>query len=255
MSQKYNKSEITGKLSESNIVQKSQPLQTLWKSKFGLGELKVLDTYLSRIDSHNPEQRKVLFTKSEFEDLLGIERMRPRVLEKYTDALMDRKILLEDERYAGGYHKIVLFCESGCYCDPATGKWMVEMSCSPEAMEYVFNIEEIGYLRYRLKNVLQLTSRYSYFMFLYLSKNLFRGTWDVPIEELRTVLGCNEEAIYDQFKYFNQRILKKCAEEINARTELSYTYQPIRCGKSVTEIRFSIQKQPAQLIEDIKKRP
>lgn len=246
MTQKSHK-EISGKLSDSNIVQKSQPLQTLWKSKFGLGELKVLDTYLSRIDSHNPEQRKVLFTKTEFEKLLGIERMRPRVLEKYTDALMDQKIYLDDEKYAGGYHKIVLFCESGCYFDKTTGKWMVEMSCSPEAMEYVFNIEEIGYLRYRLKNVLQLTSRYSYFMFLYLSKNLFRGTWDVSIKELKEVLGCSDDALYEQFKYFNQRILKKCMEEINSRTELQYSYTPIRSGKTVTEIRFSIKKQPEKL--------
>ena len=54
-------------LNGNNIVQKSTPLQSLWKSSLGLGEFKVLDTYLSRIDSHHPERRTVKFSKEEFE--------------------------------------------------------------------------------------------------------------------------------------------------------------------------------------------
>lgn len=36
-------------------VQKSNPLQSLAKTNLTLPELKILDVYLSRIDSHNPE--------------------------------------------------------------------------------------------------------------------------------------------------------------------------------------------------------
>ena len=236
---KENQSKLTDCLHSDNVVQKSRPLQTLWRAKLGLGELKVLDVYLSRIDSHNPNKRKITFSKEEFEDLLGVKRVHPKMLEKYTDTLMDQKVLLEDERYAGGFHKIVLFCESGCYCDKETGKWMVEMSCSPEAMEYVFNIEALGYLRYKLKNVLQLTSKYSYFMFLYLTQNAFRSTWEISIDELRQILSCEDE-LYKEYKYFNQRILKQCLQEVNDKTDIQYEYTPVRNGRCVDKIKFSI---------------
>ena len=245
---KENQSKLSDCLSADNVVQKSRPLQTLWRAKLGLGELKVLDVYLSRIDSHNPNKRKVVFSKEEFEELLGVKRVHPKALEKYTDALMDQKVLLEDERYAGGFHKIVLFCESGCYCDKETGKWMVEMSCSPEAMEYVFNIETLGYLRYKLKNVLQLTSRYSYFMFLYLTQNAFRSEWEISTAELRQLLGC-EDDLYKEYKYFNQRILKSCFQEVNSKTDIQYEYTPIRNGRQVEKIKFVISTSPKKLAQ------
>ena len=46
------------------------------------------------------------------------------------------------------------------------GQWTVELQCTQSA--YIFNIESIGYLRYDLKSIVSLTSRYSYIMFMYL---------------------------------------------------------------------------------------
>ena len=82
-------------LNGNNIVQKSTPLQSLWKSSLGLGEFKVLDTYLSRIDSHHPERRTVKFSKEEFERLLGITEVKPAALKKYTDHLCQQIVELE----------------------------------------------------------------------------------------------------------------------------------------------------------------
>ena len=53
-------------------VQKSRPLFALWRSELSLSEFKILDTYLSRIDSHKPDRRTVTFEKGELEQLLGI---------------------------------------------------------------------------------------------------------------------------------------------------------------------------------------
>ena len=43
------------------VVQKSNPLYGLWRSELSLAEFKILDTYLSRINSHDPEHRTVCF--------------------------------------------------------------------------------------------------------------------------------------------------------------------------------------------------
>ena len=48
-------------------VQKSLPLFSLWRSELTLAEFKILDTYLSRIDSHKPEKRAITrFTRDAF---------------------------------------------------------------------------------------------------------------------------------------------------------------------------------------------
>lgn len=243
-------------LREKNLIQKSTPLQSLWKSSLGLGEFKVLDTYLSRIDSHHPERRKVIFSKDEFEKLLGITEVKPKALQAYTDRLMQQVVSLDTPTRKQGFHRISLFSESECDQDDS-GKWWVSLTCTPEAMKYIFNVEELGFLRYRLRNVLQISSRYSYVMFLYLLKRRPCKVIDVPLEDLRDLLGCANDPLYNEFKYFNQRILKRCYDEINEKTELKYTYEPIRSGRRVKSIRFVISSaipgydEPEELPEQI----
>jgi len=55
-------------------VQKSLPLFSLWRSELSLAEFKILDTYLSRIDSHKPDRRTVVFEKGELEKILGVKK-------------------------------------------------------------------------------------------------------------------------------------------------------------------------------------
>ena len=64
---------------EKLIVQKSLPLFALWRSDLTLSEFKILDTYLSRIDSHNPDRRVVMFEKGELENIIAAH---PKIPEK-----------------------------------------------------------------------------------------------------------------------------------------------------------------------------
>ena len=64
------------------VVQKSLPLFSLWRSELSLAEFKILDTYLSRIDSHKPDKRTVVFSKGELEKLLGVKRIRIEELDE-----------------------------------------------------------------------------------------------------------------------------------------------------------------------------
>ena len=75
---------LTGNLKENNIVQKSRSLLLMKAVPFELGELKVLDTYLSRINSRDPENRSVTFRKKEYEELMGLKETRVQTLKKYT---------------------------------------------------------------------------------------------------------------------------------------------------------------------------
>ena len=56
------------------VVQKSNPLKTLSETGMSLSEFKILDAYLSRIDSHNPDKRLVRFEKGELANIFGVKK-------------------------------------------------------------------------------------------------------------------------------------------------------------------------------------
>ncbi len=227
--------------SDNMEIQKARPLQSLAETELTLSEFKILDAYLARINSHEPNARYVRFERGELEKILGVGQLKKEDLSKRIDNLF-QVITIRDERKPNNFTKISLFSLAECVQDE-NGLWQINLACSPEAMEYIFNIDNIGYLRYRLKNVINLTSRYSYVLFLYLLDNRFRKTWSVDLADLKTLLNCNADT-YNQYYRFNDLILKKCQGEINAKTDLRFSYKPTdRKNRKYTKIQFTVESQ------------
>ncbi len=220
------------------IVQKSQPLFALWKSTLNLAEFKILDTYLSRIDSHKPERRTVEFNKGELEKLLGVQKINISELKDRLKHLMCTVELTDPEK-PNAFRQVALFEEAYAERD-RFGLWQVSLTCTQKAMQYFFNIDQLGYLRYKLRCITSLTSRYSYIMFTYLEANRFRKSWQIELDELKNVLDCEKEETYKEYKRFNDLILKRVQKELVEKTECKYEYMPIKKGRSVVAIQFTL---------------
>lgn len=227
-----------GRNPEKAYIQKSRPLRSLSETELTLPELKILDAYLARINSHDQNKRTVKLEKGELEQYLGVSRILKDDLNKRLRHLF-QVIEVKDENKRKGFKLINLFEEADAEQDE-NGLWQVTLTCTPSAREYVFNIDNIGYLRYRLKNVINLTSRYSYVLFLYLVDNRFRKSWTISLAELRALLNCTAER-YSQFKFFNAEILKKCHKEVTEKTDLRFSYKPVKKGRKVAEIEFTVE--------------
>lgn len=237
----------TGKDPEKQLtVQKSIPLFSLWRSDMTLAEFKILDTYLSRINSHEPEKRTVVFTKGELEQLLGVKKINKADLSTRLNGLGR---FVDVEHSDNKLHKVALFEEAYGEMDE-NGLWTVKLTCTAKAMKYIFNIEKLGYLRYKLRCITSLTSRYTYVLFMYLESNRFRKTWDVDLTELRQILNCDGEATYLEYKRFNDLVLKKCQKELHEKSECRFSYVPIRVGRKTTAIRFTLETIADILPED-----
>lgn len=219
-------------------VQKSHPLTALWQSDLTLAEFKILDAYLARINSKKPEQRTIKLTKGELEEALGVTRINKDDLKQRLKNLYS-PIDLEP----GNPKKIQfrsLFEEAEAEQDD-DGVWQVQLTCTPSAMKYMFNVERLGYLRYKLRCITSLTSRYTYILFIYLESNRFRESWEIELKELKQILNCHKDDLYKEYKRFNERILKRCQKELAEKTECRFTYEPIRKGRSVAAIRFTLE--------------
>lgn len=227
-----------GKDPENKLtVQKSLPLFSLWRSDMSLAEFKILDTYLSRINSHEPEKRTVVFTKGELEQLLGVSKINKPQLAARLKSL-GRFVDLE-ENNPNKLHQVALFEEAYGELDE-NGQWIVRITCTAKAMKYVFNIENLGYLRYKLRCITTLTSRYTYVLFMYLESNRFRKSWEVSVDELRQLLNCTED-YYKEFFRFNQKVLQRCQAELHEKTECRFSYEPVKTGRRVTAVRFTVE--------------
>lgn len=243
--------EGVGHKPEELLVQKSRPLFALWKSDLTLQEFKILDTYLARIDSHHPEKRGVIFEKGELEQLLGVSKINLPQLRERLKHLMGNVVEVGDPNQPKSMHLITLFDEAVAIQDEVTGLWEVRLECTQKAMKYCFNIEKLGYLRYKLRGIVSLQSRYSYILFLYIESHRKFKSWTVPLDELKDTLKCTTEATYKEFKRFNDLILKRCSKEIFEKTDQRFTYAPVKKGRSVAAIRFEVETLPSIEVPEI----
>ena len=241
--------ESLGKDTDKLMVQKSKPLFALWRSELTLAEFKILDTYLARIDSHIPAKRAVVFEKGELENLLGVKKINVADLDERLSHLMTT-IKIEDGSTKRGFTRIALFEKAAAEQDDY-GLWQVQLECTRSAMKYVFNLDNIGYLRYKLRCITALKSRQAYILFMFLESNRFRTPFEVELEELKTILCCEKEDTYKQFKRFNDLVLKRIQKELNKKTECKFQYEPIKKGRSVVAIRFMLETLPKASLEEV----
>lgn len=232
------------------LVQKSKPLFALWQSELTLAEFKILDTYLARIDSHKPDKRVVTFGKGELEEKLGVKKINQKELEERLKHLMGNVVKIPDADEKKGFRLLTLFEEAVAEQDDY-GLWQVKLECTQKAMKYIFNVENLGYSRYKLRCITSITSRYTYIMFIYLESRRTMKTWEVPLDELKQILNCDKEETYREYKRFNDLILKKIQKEMCEKTECRYSYEPIKKGRSVVAVRFTVETLPKASLEDI----
>ncbi|SMX45585.1 Initiator Replication protein [Octadecabacter ascidiaceicola] len=64
--------------------------------------------------------------------------------------------------------------------------------------------------------------------------------------ELRSYLGV-EPSAYPAFKAFKQWVLKPLLDSVNERTDLQLSYEPVKTGRKLTHLKFTIKPQAWQL--------
>lgn len=226
-------------LDEKYIVEKSKALVWAQFQDYSPGELKILDTYLSRIDPRNPDASLVTFTKKEYAELMGLDSdIRTEQLKTYTGGLLSNVVTIDLPEK--GYVQYPLFSEAKCYLDDKSGQVTIEVDCNHKLKTAFFDIARNGYVRYQLKNIISLKSQYSVRLYPKLKDRPFG--WTIKVSELRKMLGATA-ASYDVFKDFNKHVLQKAIKEINEITDISVTTENVRKGRAVESIRFKVTEK------------
>lgn len=225
-----------GNLDPKHWVEKSDPLVLMRSVPFSLGELKILDTYISRINAADDSRRTVIFTKEEYEELMGLTCVDYRTLKKHTSGMLSKVVTLEMPNKE--YMQFVLF-EKAYYHKDEYGKPIIELTCTTLAQDVFFCIGKYHYFKYALENVIHLTRKVSYLLYLHILTNRYRGEWEVTLDELRDeVLDCKGQESYLAFKEFKRAVLDPAVKEVNEKTDCHFLYEPIRRSRKVAKIKF-----------------
>lgn len=241
---------LEGYLRDTHVVQKSRPLSLLRTVPFSLGELKVLDTYLSRINSHDPDHRTVTFTKTEYEELMGIGKTNIGTLKKYTKGMLQKVV---EVKMPNGYVQFILFSRAELSKDPF-GVPIITLNCTEEAKKLFFGIEQLGYLRYEIRNILSLSRKSSYLLYMEILRDRYSAkwdddaegsVWDIPLDRLRDdVFDLKKQSAYKEFKEFKKAVLAPAVKEVTEKTDVEVSYTLIKRGRTVTGVRLIYKAKP-----------
>jgi len=218
---------------------------------FTFGELKILDTYLARINSHDFKSRRVTFTKAEYEKLMDISDVHVEQLKKYTDGVQSK--IVEVKYSDNKFKRITLFCETE-FEKNEFGEWTITLECSPQAKKHVFHPEKVGYIKYLLKYSIHMKSKHSFLLYGYLLFNRFRGSWSEPLDVLKYnvfKIDPKKPNSYNEFKDFKRYVLDKALAEVNKLTDIEFKYTTEKRGRSVASVNFELVKEKDKYVEQL----
>lgn len=234
----------------NNEIQKTGPIYSLIKSGFTFQELQLIELYLSRVNSHDPSRCTVHIDLTELAQCFGVKELRADDMQKRL-ARLGMMVRIDDPYNPKGITMVSLFTKAVCMPDNY-GVWGVDLTCHPDVRKYIFNVENIGYFRYKLRSILGMHSIYSYMLFMYLEDHrryFSEMAWEIDVSDLRSVFMLKDNA-YPSFKVFNDRLLKLVYADLNNNTECKYSYKTVKRGRYVKAVRFILEPLSIESQED-----
>ncbi len=240
-------------LNKNYIVEKSKPL--IWSkfSEYNLGEMRLIDTYLAKINARESNSSEVVFGVDEYLELLGYSypnKVKSKDIEESLDRLLGSRIKI-DLNNNGDYIKVNLFSDARVVIsDPEFGKRTITIDCNPKLKEAFFGLAEKGYVEYKLDYSLRLKSKYAIRLYPLLKDNLYKREWSIDLKNLRELIGATNKN-NESFREFN-KVLQKCEEDINNVTDIEFSYEKITKGRLTRGIVFKIKrkKESAKQLQD-----
>ena len=220
--------------------------------------LKIFELAVSCIDTEKlPKNHTVYLSKAELFAFFKVDDSNKHSRFKEAIKVMQKEAFFEIKEEAGKGFKFksivpIPYVEWTDYNDE------VLIRFSPEIMPYLIELKN-NFTQYALSDLVELNSKYSIILYRWLSMNYnqyehysvkggrrngqleeYRNP-SITVKELRSITDTIKE--YQHFPHFENWILKKPLEEINAHTSFNVTYDKIKKGRSIDSIVFHIEKK------------
>lgn len=211
-----------------------------------LDEMRVLSLTLGVFDPLNPK-RGFEFTVAEFCEhfpdvnpdiaYVQVQNAIRKISSRWMTLQNDAKVLHE-----------VAFVTDRIYFKKE-GRFYIEFH--EKLLPYIANLKN-KYTKYELVNIGAFTSIHTIRLYELCSQYRAVGEREIALEELKNWLQISNK--YELYSNFRKWVLEPSVEEINAKSDLLVSAEPIKRGRSIVALKFTISvKKKAVNVE--KKRP
>ncbi len=164
--------------------------------------------------------------------------------EEICDSLIDKSIKvrgMEDGKRVYDAYNLMSRCRY------KEGSGYIEAKFNEEMRPLLLQLKK-RFTMYDVDHFLPLSSNYSMRIYELLKMREDLSILRITIEELREILGVEDS--YEYFSHLEHHVIKKSQEEIEDKTDIHFTYDVEREGRSAERIKFFIhqtdEEQPDQ---------
>ena len=233
---------------KKNTVVKNQSVKLVRKSnnlvegkyRFDIWEMRVFTKMLTMIlpsDEDFKEYR--IYLKEVIDDFnLATDKQSYKLLKNGAIKLMKKEIKIirdTDE----GEKEFLTYIAVGL--DSFTSKTQgsyVDISFHPKMKPFLLQLQT-QFLMYDVRNILQLQSSYSVRIYELLKQYEKIGKRTFSIDDLKETLAVMDK--YPLYANFKQRIIMKAQEDLEAFTDIKFTFEEVKKGRSIHSIVFTIK--------------
>jgi len=231
---------------KNNLIVKEPEELILMKGDFSESALK-LGAYLIAILEENKVLYKINIKEylTKFDKKIGNYNYLYNVAKELSQKQFEMK-----DRFSEKF-VIFNFISSATYADG-----ILEIEFSHKLLSYLLEIKD-KYLKYDIKNIMSLTSKYAVRLYKLLKDNLERNSrygnkaeLRLSVNEFREILEIPRSYPYGGTSGIKKRILEKAKAELAEHTDIIFDYEEIKTRRKVTHLHFIIRPNPAKLQTD-----
>ncbi len=217
----------------NNLVTKSNNLIET-PLKLGVVEMRIVIVLISTLSPHDDDFKPYRFKISEFAKMIGVKNKNiHQQIKDYTYSLMSQPFYLHDNLQ-------VTWLASAEYFP---GEGVVEVEFSPKLKPYLLQLKE-KFTTYRLIDIIKLKSAYAMRIYELLKQYERIGSRTFTVQRLKELLGIEDQ--YPVYADFKKRVLVKAQQEINKHTDISFSFEEMKTGRKITEIKFLLSSKSAE---------
>ncbi|MBS0969520.1 replication initiation protein [Chimaeribacter arupi] len=213
-----------------------------------LDEMRLLYLALVQIDSKKvqPDGLYTLYP-ADFEKMFGVHPSHThQQLKKAADSLGSKPIITyEWDEKKKRLDKVKRFWFSSIRYDASDNTADVTIRFSPDVVPYLYDLKK-EFTQVDFEHVSRLDTPFAFRLYSWLVKfrNLARNsrqngiieTDPFEIDWMKERTGLVGK--YEEYRFFKRDVLVPAIERINANTDISVSWQPVKVGRSVTAIKF-----------------
>lgn len=210
-----------------------------------LDEMRVLSLTLGVFDPTNPK-RGFDFTVAEF--CQHFPDVNPDIaytqVQKAILKIAKRDMVLRDDEKM---FVAVPFVTKRVYFKQE-GRFYIEFH--EDLMPYIANLKA-RYTKYELVNIGAFTSTHTIRLYELCSQYKSVGVREIKLEDIKDWLQISNK--YPLFKDLKKRVLSPAIDEINAKSDLTVLLEPVKRGRSIVALKFTIQTKKSAVKTELKR--